>query len=135
MSMPLQEIVIAYPKTSIIVISALVSLFITIVNHFMMDKERMRELKAKQKSLQADIKNEQDPKRKMDMTNEMLQQSMETMKHSLKPALITMVPLLIAFWFIKNLFVTTSLGGHWIWYYIGGALVFSLLFRKLFKLP
>lgn len=133
--MALQEIAIAYPKTSVIAISALVSLFISIVNHFMMDKDRIRALKEKQKTLQANIKNETDPKRKMDMTNEMLQHSMETMKHSMKPALVTMIPLLIIFWFIKGIFTVTSLGGHWIWYYIGGALVFGLLFRKLFKLP
>jgi uncharacterized membrane protein (DUF106 family) len=101
----------------------------------MMDKDRIRELKAKQKGLQDSIKNETDPKRKMDMTNEMLKHSMETMKHSMKPALVTMIPLLIIFYFIRHMFVATSLGGHWIWYYIGGALVFGLLFRKLFKLP
>ena len=133
--MSLASIIAAYPKTSIITISALISLFISLVNHFVMDKDRIRELKAKQKVLQGNIKSESDPKRKMDMTNEMLQHSMETMKHSMKPALITMIPLLIIFWFIRGLFKATSLGTHWIWYYIGSALVFGVLFRRLFKLP
>ena len=132
--MSLTTLVNAYPLASVITISALVSLFISVVNYFILDKERMREIKEKQKSLQSEIKNQPDSQKKMELTNQMLKHSMETMKHSMKPALITMIPLLIIFWFIKGIFDTTSLAGSWIWYYIGSALVFSLLFRKLFKL-
>lgn len=129
------EFVATYPRVASILFGIAVSLFITIINYFFMDKERMRELKAKQKELNRKIKEEKDHSKKMEMTNEMMQHTLESMRHSFKPLIITMIPTLLILYFLKGLFVDTSLGGKWIWYYIGGAIASSLVFRKLFKLP
>jgi uncharacterized membrane protein (DUF106 family) len=129
------ELIQAHPKLSIIVISILVSLFITLVNFFVLDKERMRELKKKQKELNDQIKAHTDPAKKMELTQQMMQHTMESMKHSFKPMIFTMIPVLVVFSLIRGVFNTTSIAGHWFWYYFITAIIASMVFRKLFKLP
>ena len=129
------ELIQSYPRISIIVISLAVSLFITIVNYFLLNKERMRELKAKQKEINQKIKAESDASKKLALSNEMMKHTMETMRHSLKPMIITFVPLLLVFGLIRNIFSETSIGGQWLWYYIIAAIVGSIIFKKLFKVP
>jgi len=57
------------------------------------------------------------------------------MRHSFKPMLITIVPILLFFSFMKGLFVNTEIAKTWIWWYIGGSIASSMIFRKLLKLP
>ena len=129
------EYVQAYPKISIIAIALLVSLFITIINYFFIDKERMRELKALQKEINQKIKAETDPKRKMELSSEVLKHTMESLRHSMKPMLITFVPIIVVLGLIRKVFIETSISGSWIWYYLIGAIIGSIIFKKLFKLP
>ena len=95
----------------------------------------MRELKVKQKEIQARIKEEKDQAKKMELSSEMMKHSMETMRHSFKPMLITLIPVLLFFSYIRGIFVETIIGGSWLWYYIVAAIIWSFIFRKLFKLP
>ena len=128
----------ANPKTSIIAIGVVVSFFISLVNYFILDKDKMKEIKDKQKRVQAEIKIHQkagNTTKMMELNKELMGHSMETMRHSFKPMLITMIPILVIFGAIKGIYAETSIGGAWIWYYLGSAIVSSILFRKLFKLP
>lgn len=129
------EIVQAYPKISVIAFALLITLFISLVNYFIMDKDKVRDLRERQKSLQEKIKSESDPKRKMELSNEMMGHAMESMRHSFKPMLVTMIPVLLAFWFVKGLFAETLIAKTWIWYYLVSAIIGSLIFRKILKLP
>ncbi len=128
----------ANPQVSIIIIGILVSFLISLVNYFVLDKDKMKEIKEKQKKVQAEIKAHQkagNTAKMMELNKELMGHSMETMKHSFKPMLITMIPMLIILGAIKGVFTETSIGNSWIWYYIGSAIASSILFRKLFKLP
>lgn len=130
------ELVQQNPKTSIIVLAGLVSLFISLVNYFVLDKEKVRAGKQRQKELQQKLKDHKDnPAKAMEVQKEMVSHMMETMKHSLKPMAFTIVPALLVFWWIRNAFAGTPIENSWIWYYIISALIFSLIFRRLFKLP
>jgi uncharacterized membrane protein (DUF106 family) len=60
---------------------------------------------------------------------------METMKHSFKPMIITFLPIIVFFGMIRGWYATTEIASSWIWFYIGGSIVSSIFFRKLFKLP
>ena len=126
------------PKASIIVIGVVVSFFISLVNYFILDKDKMKEIKDKQKKVQAEIKIHQkagNTAKMMELNKELMGHSMETFRHSFKPMLITMIPILVIFGALKGVYAETSLGGAWIWYYIGAAIISSIVFRKLFKLP
>ena len=130
------ELIQQYPKPAIIIMAFIVSFFISLVNYFVLDKEKMREIKAKQKSLQEQMKeHKSNPSKMMELQKEMLSHSMESMKHSFKPMIITTIPILIVFAFIRNTYAATSIHSSWIWYYLIASIASSLVFRKMFKLP
>lgn len=136
--MTFETYVISHPHLSIIVFSAVITFFISIVNFFIMDKDKMKQLKARQKEIQAQLKKHQkegNQEKMMELNKELLSQTGETLKHSLRPMLITMIPVLLSFNYMRKLFMETALQGTWFWWYLGSAIVFSIFFRKLFKLP
>ena len=126
------------PKISIVVIGFIVSFLISLINYFVLDKEKVKDTKTKQKDLQKQIKEHQkagNHAKMMELNKEMMSLTMEMMKHSFKPMIITFIPIILLIGFIRGIYAETSLGGSWIWYYIGSAFVSSLIFRKVFKLP
>ncbi|MEK6927640.1 MAG: EMC3/TMCO1 family protein [Nanoarchaeota archaeon] len=134
--MAIQEIITANPKASIIIISFIVSLFITIVNYFVMDREKMQSSKDRQKLLQAEMKKHRDnPQKMMEIQKELFAHTGEMMKHSFKPMLITFIPIIFIFSLIRGWYADTSLGGSWFWWYFGASIAGSIIFRKLFKMP
>jgi uncharacterized membrane protein (DUF106 family) len=132
------ELVQANPKLTLLGFAALITLAITIVNYFMLDKEKLRTIKARQKSLQAEMKEHQkagNQDKLLELQKELFADSGEMVKHSMKPMLITFLPIIIFFGMIRNLYATTTIAGSWIWWYLLFSLVTSLIFRKLFKMP
>ena len=98
----------------------------------------MKTSKARQKELQAEMKIHQKEGNKdklMELQKEMFSHAGETMKHSMKPMIITLIPILVFFAFIRGLYVGTPLESSWIWWYLLGSIVSSLVFRKVFRLP
>ncbi len=121
------------PLVGLMILSFFVTLFITIVTHFMTDKKRMKELKDKQKFLRGEMKKCKDnPQKVMELNKQMMEDLPEQMKQSFKPMIITIIPLLILFKWLRGTFV--DILPHWIWYYIGFSMLFSIVLRKVFKL-
>lgn len=130
------QIILDYPKLSIIAFSLVISLIITIVNYFVIDQNKMRALKEKQKSQQEEMKKHKDnPQKMMELQKEMMAGVSENFKHSLKPMLITFIPLILLFGWLRSTFALTTIAKTWIWWYIGTSIISSLIFRKLFKMP
>lgn len=130
----IKEIILFNPQIGIVFLAGLISLFISSVNYFVMDKEKVRTGKERQKELQKQIKEHKDnPEKMMKLQKEMMSHMGENFKHSLKPMMITMLPILVVFYWIRDIFSEALVG--WFWYYLVSALIFSMVFRKLFKLP
>lgn len=132
------ELIQTYPRASIIFMALAISFLISLVNFFFLDKERMREIKAKQKSLNKEIsqhRKEGNHEKMMEIQKELIPMTMEMFKHSLKPMIITIIPILVFFAFIRNVYVDTAIASTWIWYYFISTIVGSIVFRKIFKLP
>lgn len=126
----------AYPRTGIVVAAILVSLFISLVNYFVLDKEKMHSLRNRQKEIQEEMKKHKDnPTKLMELQKEMFSHMGSTFKHSLKPMMITFIPLILLFPMLRTTLLTTEIAKTWLWWYIGSSLVASMIFRKLFKLP
>ena len=126
----------SYPRTAVILASLLISLFISIVNYFVLNKERMSEIKKRQKDLQEEMKQHKDnPQRMMELQKEMFSHMGETFKHSMKPMMITFIPIILLFPIVRNLLLSTEIAKTWFWWYLGASIVSSMIFRKLFKLP
>lgn len=132
--MPLKELISLNPKLSVILLSFLVTFIMTFVTKKFTDQNRMRELKGIQKACQIRLKDNKGNTEEIGKINqEMMECSMELMKHSFKPLLITMIPLLIFFWWIRGVFSTTAIAISWIWYYIGTGIISSMILRKIMK--
>lgn len=132
----IRDIILSNPKISIILISAGITFFISLVNHLVLDKEVVKSQKNRQKELREEMKMHQESKnheKMMEINKKILQESMQTFRMSMTPMLITTIPVLIAFYWIRNLFTSAFVG--WFWWYLISAILFSILFRKLFKLP
>lgn len=129
--MALIDIIIKYPRISIILLGFLVTLGSMLVSKFIVDQGRMKELKEKQKNAQQRMKEHRGNVDKMaEIQKEMMEASMEMMKHSFKPMLITMIPLLLIFGFIRNTFTQTDISQSWYWYYLTTAILSSFILRK-----
>ena len=130
--MAIKEYMILYPKTSIILISFLVTLFMTLITKKFTNQNRMKELKEIQKACNIKMKENKNEVEKMkEVQKQMMECSMEMMKHSFKPMFITLLPLLFLFWWIRGIY--TGVLSGWIWWYIGASIVSSIFLRKLFK--
>mgnify|MGYP001054910054 CR=1 FL=1 len=123
--------IIANPKVSILIISFLVTLFITIIRYYMTDREKMKALRDKQKALRAEMKEHKgDPDRMMKINQQMLEDMPEQLKMSFKPMLVTMIPILLIFSWMRSTYALTSLAGSWLWWYIISSIVFSIILSK-----
>ncbi|MAE50067.1 hypothetical protein CMI48_04555 [Candidatus Pacearchaeota archaeon] len=132
------ELVQANPKLTLLGFAALVTLAITIVNFFMLDKDKLRAIKERQKKLQAEMKEHQkagNEDKLLELQKELFADTGEMFKHSMKPMLITFLPIIIFFGLIRNLYATTAIAGSWIWWYLLFSLITSMIFRKLFRMP
>lgn len=133
--MAILELIPLYPRSSIIILSLIATLFITIVNFFMVDKTRMKEIKEKQKRLREEMKKFKDnPEKVLEINKQMMEDMPEQLRHSFKPMLVTLVPLLILFTWLRSTYAATTIASTWIWWYIGSSIVFSMILRKIFGL-
>ena len=130
--MAIKEWMIANPKLSIVAVSVLVTLFMTFVSKFFTNQNRMKELKGIQKACQIKLKDAKgDMQKQSEIQKEMMVCSMELMKHSFRPMFITLIPLLILFWWIRDIYTGVLAG--WIWWYILVSIISSMIFRKIFN--
>ena len=128
--MLIEEWMIAYPEASILIIAFLVTLVMTLVTKKFTDQNRMKELKQIQKACQIKIKNAKgDMKKQAQINQEVMACTMELMKHSFKPMLITMIPIILLFSWVSGVYTTVLKG--WFWWYFGGAIVSSIALRKV----
>ncbi len=128
----IKEIMIQNPKVSIVLVSVLVTFFMTLVTKFFTDQKRMKELKEIQKQCQIKIKDAKgDLKTQTQIQSEMMSCSLEMMKYSMKPMLITFIPLLILIGFLRGVY--SGVFSSWIWWYIVSGMVSSIALRKILK--
>lgn len=133
--MTITSLIGANPKIAIIVISFLATLFITIISYFLTDKELMRRIKQKQKVLREEMKKYRDnPEKMLEINKQMMEDFPHQMKQSLKITVVTLVPMLLLFGWLRRVFVTTTISSSWIWWYILASLVFSIILRKILKM-
>lgn len=140
------------PLISIIVFSFIITLILTFLYKKLISKEKMDELKGRQKELREKMKENRDnPEKLSEIQKEMMQASMKSMKLTFKPMIITFIPILLLIYGLRKLYMDwanigniISFGGAdlpiigtgagWLLCYIFFGFAFSLILRKLFKL-
>lgn len=130
--MTISNWMVANPKLSVILFSAIVTLVSTLITKKYTDQNRMKELKEIQKACQIKLKDSAgNPTKMAEIQKEIMNCSMELIKHSFKPMIITFIPLLIFFWWIREIY--SGVFSSWLWWYIGTGIVSSIIFRKVLK--
>tara|TARA_Y100000034_G_scaffold19272_1_gene21695 strand:- start:16173 stop:16568 length:396 start_codon:yes stop_codon:yes gene_type:complete len=128
----IKEWMILNPKLSIVTISFLITLAMTLVTKYYTDQNRMKELKNIQKACNIKLKDAQgNPEKTKDIQKELMECSLELMKHSMKPMLFTFLPLILLIWWIKDFYA--EIFANWIWWYIGAGIISSIILRKALK--
>ena len=128
--MTITEMMIANPKSSLLVISVIVTLISTLVHKRLTNQEHLKSLKKRQKEIQKELKGCKEENILKELNSEMLKLTGVMMKSSFKPMFVTIIPFLILFWWIRDIY-TPVLGSSWIWYYLGFSVVSSIILRKV----
>lgn len=142
--MVFEEFVKAQPLLSIMLFSAVITFFLTLIYKFLINQDKSKEIKARMKEMQEKSKNEKDVKKMAELQKEMLELSMQQMRMSFKPMLITFLPLILVFGGLRALYSSTGdiiswgakipifgTGAGWLLSYIIFSLIFGIIFRKI----
>ncbi len=88
---------------AVIVISFLISLIMTLVYKWMTDQHLMKSLKEDMKSHQSEIKkHKENPQKMLELQKLAMDKNMKYMMHSMKPTLITFIPIIIIFGWMSS---------------------------------
>jgi uncharacterized membrane protein (DUF106 family) len=136
--MGIVELMVAYPKISLVVIGVVVTFFSTLSMKFFTNQDHLKSLKEKQKDLQKQLKECQknnDFCKMQELNKEVMDVSMSLMKasFSVKQMLVTMIPFLILFNWLRKIYIPI-LGNWWIAWYLISSMVSSSFYRKLLKM-
>ena|SRR3989338_5387135 len=125
-----------------IVISALITLFITLIQKYTVDNETLKQLKAEQKKIQADMKSlKEHPEKLMQLQKQSMEKAGEMFSLSMKSFSYTAIPIILFFRWFSDYFSALSPPAKifgffsWFWAYLIISIIASIIFRKLFKLP
>jgi uncharacterized membrane protein (DUF106 family) len=93
------------PTLAIAIISLVISIFITFAYKYLTDQKLMKNLKEELKQIQKKMKDYRDkPEKLMSIQKEAMEKNMKYMSHSIKPSLITLIPIIFLFgWLNANL--------------------------------
>lgn len=130
----LKEAIASYPEATIVAISILVTLAMTLVTKYFTDQNRMAELKKIQEACRIKLKEKNlKPEDMSKINHEMLECSLQLTKHSMKPLLFTIIPLILLIGWLRGIYIETAIAKTWLWWYIGSGVASSLVFRKILK--
>ena len=123
-----------------IIITAIISLILSLVQKYATDQESLKQLKSEQKLLQEEMKQYKDhPEKLMELQKKQLEFIPKTMDLTMAPVLYTAIPIILFFrWFSEYFTMNPEkiLGFFsWFWAYLIFSIVFSIVFRKVFKMP
>lgn len=129
------------PLVGVLIISFIITLLTTLVYKYFTDQNALKQIKEDNKKLQEEMKKyKDDPKKVMELQKEAFSKGfMEPMKHQLKPLLITFIPFLLIFSWMRKVYaasdaVVLNLGimsFGWFGTYIISSIVFSMILRKV----
>ncbi len=128
---------------TIALISTGLAIMSALVRKAVLDQEKMRETKEKIKKHQEEMKKATksgDTKKLQKSQGDMMKLTMENLKHSFKPMLITFIPFILVFSWLRDQYssagTVASLAGFdlgWFWWYLICAMAVSLVINKVLK--
>ena len=116
----------------------IITLIMTLAQKYLTDQATMREMKAEQKKVNAEMKEfKDDPMKVLELQKKQMEFLGPMMKLSMRPMMYTGVPIILFFrWFMDTF---TALGSpkfwilSWFWFYLISSIVISSILRKVLK--
>ena len=125
------------PLFGMVFISLILTLLVTLIYKYTTNQKAMKELKDELKSLQGKMKeHKEDNSKMMEIQKEAMEKNIKYMKHTFVPMILTFLPIIIIFGWIKLVYV--PLGKiffmfGWLGTYIIFSIIFSYGLRKILK--
>lgn len=95
---------------AILILSFMISLIIILITKYMTNQELMKNLKEEMKSYQKQMKElRNNPAKMMEIQKKAMESNMKYMSHSLKPTLITLIPIFFIFGWMNATFAYESI--------------------------
>lgn len=128
------------PTFGLIIITAIISLILTLVQKYTTDQEELRKLRKEQKILQEEMKLFKDhPEKLMALQKKQFEFMPRTMDLTMGSIIYTTLPIILFFrWFYEYFAAhpATILGFlSWFWAYLIFSIIFSMIYRKVFDMP
>ena len=129
------------PRVSVIVVAFILTLLITLVYKFFTDQKVLKSIKGEIKELQQEMKKfKEHPEKMMQINKDIMSKNAIVMKSSFKPLIITLVPVLLIFSWLRATFndagdLINIFGMKLGWFgtYVIFSIIFSIALRKLLK--
>ncbi|MCX6711986.1 MAG: EMC3/TMCO1 family protein [Candidatus Woesearchaeota archaeon] len=133
----------------VIIISLILTSFVTLVYRLFTNQEMLRNMKYQLKDYQKQMRElRSQPEKMMEVQKKSMELNMQYLKHTMKPTLYTFIPIIIIFSWLRSTFLNkpdiitwgfklpllgwTGLG--WLGTYIISSIIISMLLRKIFKI-
>jgi len=99
----LGPLLLLMPFWALLIISFVISLLIVLIYKWITDQNLMRQLKEEQKELQKQMKElKAHPEEAMKVQKQLMQTNMKYMGQSMKPTLITFIPIILIFGWLQG---------------------------------
>jgi len=140
--MAITQILTTYPLISITAISAVLALATTLVYKYATDQGMLKQIREDMKKYQEQMKTHKDNLEKVsEIQKQIMPLQSKMMAQSMKPMLITIVPFILIFKILGDIYNSAIViplsfwPGHlgWVGTYVIMSMVFTTLFRKLLK--
>ena len=121
-----------------LIITAIISLFLVLIQKYTTDQSLLREIKKEQKILQEKMKDFKDhPEKLMELQKKQLEFIPRTFEVTMRPLIYTSVPIILFFRWFDDYFTANPVKifgfFSWFWAYLIFAIIFSMIFRKVFN--
>lgn len=143
------EFIVKYPLLSVVLLSLLMTFITTIIYKYTTDQAKLKSYREELKSIRKQMnESKQDLGKLNGLQKRSMEISMDQLKHSFKPMIITFVPAILIFALIKNSLPITQViinlpfdvpkmganeGFGWFGVYLVTSFIFSGLLRKFLK--
>lgn len=122
-----------------IIITAIISLAISLAQKYTIDHASLSEIKKEQKLLAEEMKKYKNhPEKLLELQKKQFAFIPRTMEITLKPAIYTSIPIILFFRWFQDYFTANPvkiLGfSSWFWPYLIFSIIFSSIFRRVLKL-
>ena len=130
------KVIEASPLGGLVLVAFILTLLSSLAYKWLTDQEKMKSLKEELKEHQKMMKESKDNQERLDLQKKAMDKNLQYLTHSFKPLLVTFIPFLIVFNWLRGAY--SPLGPligplNWIIVYLVASVLFSIIIRKVLK--